>query len=91
MKWINKDALPQSAGLRAILYYLVAIYIGYMGYSIMKNRLAGDDTMSYPLAILLTSILMIGAVGVAFYATKRMKYESKQSEKQIADKEEERD
>ena len=64
---------------RALLYYLVALYIGYCGYSIMSNRLAGDNTMSYPLAILLTVVLLIGAVIVALYATRRMKVELKQN------------
>lgn len=82
------DSKRRNAGQRALLYYLVALYIGYMGYSIMNNRLSGDDTLSYPLAIFFTSVLIIGAVFIAWFATKRMKNESKQSENETAEKEE---
>lgn len=81
----------RSAGQRAVIYYLTSLYIGYMGYSIMKNRLAGDDTMSYPLAIILTSILIAGAIFIIWYATRRMKNEFKQSEIISAGKEEEKE
>lgn len=69
------DARRRSAGQRAVIYYLVALYIGYMGYRIINNRLTGDDTMSYPLAITLTSVLIIGALWVAWYATRFMQRE----------------
>lgn len=83
------EARRRSANQRAVIYYLVALYIGYMGYSIMNNRLTGDDTMSYPLAILLTSLLVIGAVWIMWYATKRVKNEWKQSSTGVSKKEEE--
>lgn len=85
------DGRRRSAGQKAVLYYLVALYIGYMGYSIMNNRLTGDDTMSYPLAIVLAALLVIGAIFVAWYATKRMKNEFRNSEIVSSGKEEEQD
>jgi arginine exporter protein ArgO len=80
-----------SAGRKAVIYYLAALYIGYMGYSILNNRLAGDDTMSYPLAVILTALLVIGAIFVAWYATISLKKEFKQSELEPAGKEERQD
>lgn len=80
----------RSAGQKAVIYYLVALYIGYMGYSVMSNRLSGDAAMSYPLAAVLASILIIGAGFVAWYATKRMRSELKQSEIITDGKEEEK-
>lgn len=73
------DARRRSAGQRAALYYLVALYIGYMGYRILHNRLLGDTTMSIPLAITLTSVLIIGALWVVWYATRYMKREFEKS------------
>jgi hypothetical protein len=85
----NENAIKgHQGGQKAILYYLVAIYIGYMGYSILHNRLSGDNTMSYPLAIILTSVFIIGAAWVAWYATKGLKYNLKQSETDETEKEE---
>lgn len=83
--WIKEDGKEydedkrRSASQRAVLYYLVAVYVGYMGYSILKNRLTGDDTMTYPVAIAVTSVLFIGAFWVVWYATKRMKCEYENS------------
>jgi dolichyl-phosphate-mannose--protein O-mannosyl transferase len=83
--WIREDGVEYDdarrrvAGQRAVIYYLVAFYIGYMGYSIMKNRLTGDDTMSYPLAITLASILFVGALSIILYATHRMRIEFEKS------------
>jgi hypothetical protein len=74
------EARRRTAKQKAVIYYLVALYIGYMGFSILKNRLSGDDTMSYTLAVLLASLLMIGAIWVALYTTKQMKHEFEQSE-----------
>jgi hypothetical protein len=82
------DIKRRASGQRAALYYLVALYIGYMGFCVMKNRLAGDDTMTYPLAVILSSALFIGAVFVAWYATRRMKRELKQSMTETAGNEE---
>ncbi len=79
--WVREDgkaydeAIRRRASQKAVLYCLVALYIGYMGLLIIKNRLMGDDTMSYPLAILLASLLIIGAVIVILYTVKRMKNE----------------
>ena len=83
MKWNNifnretskekKEYSRPGDGSKAILYYLVAIYIGYMGYSILHNRLTGDDTLSYPVAILFTSVFAIGAAWIVWYATKLRK------------------
>jgi hypothetical protein len=39
----------------------------------------GDNTMSYPLAILLASVLILGAVLVILYTVKRMKNEFEKS------------
>jgi hypothetical protein len=70
--WVREDGKEydevrrRSAGQRAVLYYLVAVYIGFMGYSILKNRFGGDNTMSFPLAIILASILIIGALWIAW-------------------------
>lgn len=69
------EARRQAAGQKAVLYYLAALYIGYMGYSILNNRLSGDDTLTYPIAILLTLAFMLGAIWIAWYATRRMKNE----------------
>ncbi len=55
---------------KGILYCLVAVYIGYMGYSILSSRLKGDATLSYPLAILFTSVLVIGAVWIFWYGVR---------------------
>lgn len=55
---------------KGILYCLVAVYIGYMGYSILNSRLKGDATLSYPLAILFTSVLVIGAVWIFWYGVR---------------------
>ncbi len=73
------DARRRAAGQKAVIYYLVALYIGYMGYCILSNRLAGDDTMSYPVAITLTFALVAGAFWVAWYATRRMRKEFRDS------------
>lgn len=70
-------AKSKSTGQRAGLYYLAALYIGYMGYTILANRIAGDNTMPYPLAVALAAVLLCGAVFVAGYATKRMRNEWK--------------
>jgi predicted branched-subunit amino acid permease len=84
--WIREDGKKyddnkrRNAAQRAGIYYLVAIYVGYMGYSILYNRLIGDDTMTYPLAIILASLLIAGAIFVAWYATRRMKSELEASE-----------
>ena len=91
MKWKSKNAQPGAARQRAIIYYMVALYIGYLGCSIMKNRLEGDDTMTYPIAIIVSSVLILGALWVLWYATKQMKNDNKQSENLITDKEEERE
>lgn len=82
------EARRRAAGQKAIIYYLVALYVGYMGYSIMSNRLSGDDTMSFPLATALTLVLIIGALGVAWYATKRMRNEFINSKIEDTNKEE---
>ena len=66
----GNDFNGQRNGNKGILYCLVAIYIGYMGYSILSNRLRGDDTLSYPLAILFTSVLVIGAVWIFWYGVR---------------------
>jgi hypothetical protein len=73
------EARRRSAGQRAVIYYLVALYVGYMGFSILKNRLTGDGTMTYPLAILMTLLLLAGAIWVAWYATNWMKKEFEKS------------
>jgi cytochrome bd-type quinol oxidase subunit 2 len=92
--WIREDGKQydeerrRRAGQKAALYYLVAFYIGYMGFSIMKNRFAGDTTMSYPLAVILASVLLLGAIWVAWYAMKQMKNEYRQSEIKITGNEE---
>lgn len=92
--WIREDGKiydeikRRRAGQRAVLYYLVALYIGYMGFLIMKNRFMGDNTMSFPLAILLATVLIVGAVGVILYATIRMKSEYEDSLLISSDKEE---
>lgn len=92
--WIRNDgrkydsAKVRNAGQRTVIYYLVALYVGYLGYSIISNRLAGDDTMSYPVAIIFSSVLIIGAIFVAFSATKRMRNELKQEETLPDEKEE---
>ncbi len=67
-----------KTGNRTILYYLVAIYIGYMGYLVLKNRLSGDETLPFPIAIAAAFILIIGAVGIICYAA----IQNRKSEKQ---------
>lgn len=95
--WVKEDGKEydevrrRAAGQKAILYYLVALYVGYMGYSILNNWLSGDRTISYALLIVLTAALFIGAIWVAWYATKRMKNEFKLSEIKAANKEESQD
>lgn len=95
--WVREDGKQydenkrRSAGQRGVIHCLAALYIGYMGYSIMNNRLAGDETMSYPLAIILTSLLIAGAVIVVWQATRRMMKEFKQSEIISAGNEEEKE
>ena len=84
----KKDFREQRDGNRGIPYYLVAIYIGYMGYSILHNRLTGDETLSYPLAIFLTSIFVIGAAWIIWYAVKLRKNQA--TENEIKEKEEDR-
>ncbi|MGB8451465.1 MAG: hypothetical protein WCD89_03960 [Anaerocolumna sp.] len=93
MDWKRKERNRKNrpVGQKAILYYLVALYIGYMGYSILHNRLSGDDTMSYPLAIAITSVFVIGAAWVVWYATRGLINDSKNSEIEITGKEEEQD
>lgn len=77
--WIKEDgkeydeAKRRSASNKAVLYYLVAAYVGYMGFSIIKNRFTGDNTMSYPIAIISSLALLIGALWIIYIATKRMK------------------
>lgn len=66
----RNDFNGQRNGNKGILYCLAAIYIGYMGYSILSSRLKGDDTLSYPLAILFTSVLVIGAVWIFWYGVR---------------------
>ncbi len=88
-KITNRKNQPQ--GQKAILYYLVAIYIGYMGYSVLHNRLSGDNTMSYPLAIIITSVFVIGAGWIVWYATRGLKNDLKQSDIEVAVEEEEQD
>lgn len=85
--WFS-DMRHQRTGSSSAIYYLVALYLGYLGYSIMNNRLSGDDTMSYPLAIIFTCIFIIAAVFIAFYATKQIRNEIK-TEKDAAGKKEE--
>jgi threonine/homoserine/homoserine lactone efflux protein len=72
----HNDFNGQSNGNKGILYCLVAIYIGYMGYSILSNRLRGDDTLSYPLAILFTLVLVIGALWIFWYGVRVRKNSS---------------
>lgn len=62
-----------NTNTKSIVYYLVAAYIGYMAFGIINNRIHGDDTMSWPIAIIFTAILASGALGVIVYATKLMK------------------
>lgn len=68
---------------KSIIYYLVAAYIGYMAFGILNNRIKGDDTMSWPVAIIFTVVLASGALGVIVYATKLMKKEKSQTEDNI--------
>ena len=92
--WIKEDGVEyddtrrRAAGQKAIIYYLVALYIGYMGFNIISGRLSGDDTMSYPLAIGITVAFFAFAIWIIWYATKRMKSEFEKS-KIIEDKKEE--
>lgn len=88
MKNRISDRKHQRTGSRSALYYLVALYIGYLGYSIMNNRLSGDDTMPYPLAVMFTCLFILAAVLIALYATKQIRDEIK-AEKDAAGKEEE--
>ncbi len=67
-----------KTGDRTILYYLVAIYIGYMGYLVLKNRLSGDETLPFPIAIAASSVLIIGAVGIICYAVVQNRKSGKQ-------------
>jgi TRAP-type C4-dicarboxylate transport system permease small subunit len=88
MKNRNTVTKHQKTRQRSALYYLVALYIGYLGYSIMNNRLSGDDTLSYPIAIMFTCLYVLGAVLIALYATKQIRDDFK-AEKEAVGKEEE--
>ncbi len=75
-----KELQRRTSNQKAMLYYLIAIYIGFMGYSILRNRFTGDDTMSYPLALVLALVFVIGAVGIICYATSLIRKERKRDE-----------
>lgn len=74
---------------KPILYYLVAFYIGYMGCLILKNRFTGDETLSYPLAVAIASVLLLGAAGIICYTFMgtRNKEEEKGKEESLEEKE----
>jgi len=63
----GKKVVREGDKGKGILYYLIAVYIGYMGISILRNRINGDDTMSYPLAVFFSLIFILGAVWVFWY------------------------
>ncbi len=81
----------RKTGDRAILYYLVAIYIGYMGYLVLKNRLSGDETLSYPIAIAAASVLITGAAGIICYALIQTRKRAEQEKKEQCQEEKEPD
>ena len=66
----------QGINLKTGVYYLVGAYVAYMAFCIMNNRIHGDDTMTWPVAILCTAVLGIGAVSVIVYAVRRTKKDS---------------
>lgn len=68
---------------KSIIYYLVAAYIGYMAFGILNNRIHGDGTMSWPVAIIFTVILSVGSIGIIVYATRLMKKEKSRMEENI--------
>ena len=61
--------------IRTAMYYLVGAYIAYLAFCIMNNRVHGDETMSWPVAVLFTAALGIGAVGVIIYAIRQTRKE----------------
>lgn len=72
-----------NTNTKAIIYYLVAAYIGYMAFGIINNRIQGDDTMSWTVAIIFTTVLASGAIGIVVYATKLVKRMKSQKNEQI--------
>lgn len=81
----SKKDLGERDWYRGILYYLLAIYIGYMGISILGNRINGDDTMSYPIAIFFALIFVVGAIWVFWYGFGLRKEEVSDSNVEIDD------
>lgn len=69
-----------NVNTKSIIYYLVAAYIGYMAFGILNNRIHGDDTMSWPVAIIFTVVLASGAIGVICYATRLMEKTKSQAQ-----------
>ena len=54
-----------------------------MAFGILNNRIHGDDTMSWPVAIIFTVVLASGAIGVICYATRLMKKTKSQAQENI--------
>ena len=50
----------------------------YMAFRILNNRIHGDDTMSWPVAIIFTVVLASGAIGV-IYLLRNKAYEKTKS------------
>lgn len=80
------ERLRTTAKQKAIMYYLVAIYIGYMGVQLIMAKLGGDNTMTLPMVSIFSSIMIAGAVGVIAYATTTLLKQLRASE--MEDKEE---
>ena len=62
------------AGVRAALYAVVAVYIGYLGYR-TTPLYAEPDGLSVTMAWALGAVLMLCAVGVLIYTWRRYKRE----------------
>ncbi len=61
---------------KSLIYYMVSAYVGYMAFNIMNNRIHGDNTIAWPLAIIITAVMAAGVIGVAIYATRLWKKKS---------------
>lgn len=68
---------------KAVLYCLLAFYIGFMGYSILKNRLMGETAISFPLAAAISALFIAGAGGIIWYAAKLIRNSRRQADKDL--------